>query len=101
MTTPRSATLVVLLTAALASGRARAADELMPGKLILVKPGRLAKFIAKPVAGGRAGSVRVTLRFTTGCPPRLCRAIRRICQSRYGGSPPRSIGAPSTIRVIA
>jgi len=51
VTTPRSAALVVLLTAALASGPARAADEPMPGKLILVKPGRLAKFIAKPIAG--------------------------------------------------
>jgi hypothetical protein len=43
---------LVLLGAALASGPARGADEAMPGKLIIVKPGRLAKFIAKPPTGG-------------------------------------------------
>jgi hypothetical protein len=51
VTAPRSATLLLLLTAAFAPNRARGADELMPGKLILVKPGRLAKFIAKPAPG--------------------------------------------------
>jgi hypothetical protein len=52
VTTSRSASLLILLTVTLASGRAGAADELMPGKLILVKPGRLAKFIGKPAPGG-------------------------------------------------
>jgi hypothetical protein len=43
--------LLMLLTAAIAAGPARAFDEGMPGKLILVKPGRFAKFIAKPASG--------------------------------------------------
>ena len=51
MSTSRSVTLLLLLIAALVSGPAPAADEPMPGKLILVQPGRLAKFIAKPAPG--------------------------------------------------
>ena len=51
MTKTLSTGLLVLLTAALSSGPARAADEGMPGKLILLKPGRMAKFIAKPASG--------------------------------------------------
>jgi hypothetical protein len=48
---PLSTSLLLLLAATLSPAPARAADEGMPGKLILVKPGRLAKFIAKPVSG--------------------------------------------------
>ena len=51
MTKPISTALLLLLAATLSPAPARAADEAMPGKLILVKPGRLAKFIAKPVTG--------------------------------------------------
>jgi hypothetical protein len=51
VTKPFSNFLLLLLTVALASGTARAADEAMPGKLLLLKPGKLVKFIAKPATG--------------------------------------------------
>jgi hypothetical protein len=45
----------LLVLAMLTSGSARAADEAMPGRLILVKPSKLAKVIAKPPTGDTFG----------------------------------------------
>src|SRR5262245_55352382 len=57
--------------------------RLLPGKGGRKRRDRSAT-LTEPVAGGRAGSVQMALRSTTGRPPRLCRAIRRLCHSRYG-----------------
>ena len=51
----RSISIVSLLLGATLAGSAGAVDQGMPGRLLLVKPGSLAKVIAKPVFGDTFG----------------------------------------------
>ena len=55
MTRPTSTASFLVLATMLANGSARAADEGMPGRLLLVRPGSLAKVIARAAPGDTFG----------------------------------------------